>query len=697
MPLEHTWNFKPVLLNSILPASMYKLLRSYFALHTTLFMFHGVAALPVRATGLDTEEILTSTNFHATDLQATDSQVTELNEIEAVVDNALALETATPLVLEQWTDNAPAKVAAISAQQIAAETEAFLPIRYTATGEIVEAEAVTHLPLPIAEPLPVRSQPAVDRLMAGGLLIAETTSGDRDAVAVSDEGWLGDIDTVRVDGDSLESGALEPDRSMEQVTSVAELADVQPTDWAFQALQSLVERYGAIAGYPEGLFQGNRSLSRYEFAGALQIAIARLEDLLAANTADSISKADLLALQRLQEDFAAELASLQGKADVLEARTAELEANQFSTTTKLTGEISFALVQALGGTAETNTVLQQRNQLFFNTSFTGHDLLVLVLQGGTAPNPDLPGNSDEGLLAHQIFGNTNSDLFHGIGYIFPLSKKLQGILAIRSAFFSFYTPTLNPLLEDADRANGALSAFAQSNSIYRLGGGAGLGFNYAVTKSLLLSTSYLASERNNAASGSGLFNGDYSILAQLTVNPRQPISIAFTYLNSYFGAGRFAYGRGSSLSLTGTRVANTLNGLRATTPIAANSYGMEATWRLNPKVTLSGWVGLTKARLLGKGDAEIWNYAVTLALPDLGKEGNLGGLVFGVEPTLRGLDVPDARPFKRDFAYHVEVFYKHQLNNNISLTPGFVWLLAPNQDASNSDVFIGVLRTTFSF
>jgi hypothetical protein len=39
-----------------------------------------------------------------------------------------------------------------------------------------------------------------------------------------------------------------------QVTSVSQLSDVQPTDWAFQALQSLVERYGCIAGYPDGTF-----------------------------------------------------------------------------------------------------------------------------------------------------------------------------------------------------------------------------------------------------------------------------------------------------------------------------------------------------------------------------------------------------------------------------------------------------------
>ncbi|MDJ0676596.1 MAG: iron uptake porin, partial [Calothrix sp. MO_167.B42] len=57
--------------------------------------------------------------------------------------------------------------------------------------------------------------------------------------------------------------------SVSQVTSVSQFSDVQPTDWAFQALQSLVERYGCIAGYPNGTYRGNRALTRYEFAAGL--------------------------------------------------------------------------------------------------------------------------------------------------------------------------------------------------------------------------------------------------------------------------------------------------------------------------------------------------------------------------------------------------------------------------------------------
>jgi hypothetical protein len=42
---------------------------------------------------------------------------------------------------------------------------------------------------------------------------------------------------------------------MAQVNSVSELVDVQPTDWAYQALKSLVERYGVVTGYPDGTFR----------------------------------------------------------------------------------------------------------------------------------------------------------------------------------------------------------------------------------------------------------------------------------------------------------------------------------------------------------------------------------------------------------------------------------------------------------
>lgn len=111
-------------------------------------------------------------------------------------------------------------------------------------------------------------------------------------------------------------------------------------------------------------------------------------------------------------------------------------------------------------------------------------------------------------------------------------------------------------------------------------------------------------------------------------------------------------------------------------------------------------------------------YGVGIALPDLGKEGNLGSLVFGAAPYVTRSRIPgplDQSPSfpsgldalgtdnllslipSRSVPWHFEVFYRHQFNDNISITPGLIWLPAPNQSNVNPDVIIGTARLTFSF
>ncbi|NJM95189.1 MAG: iron uptake porin [Acaryochloridaceae cyanobacterium CSU_5_19] len=123
--------------------------------------------------------------------------------------------------------------------------------------------------------------------------------------------------------------------SIGQVTSVSQLSDVQPDDWAFQAIQSLVERYGCVAGYPDGTFKPGRAMSRREAAALVNACLDNLSNRFA-------TKEDLDALKALQDEFAAELATLRGRVDGLEARVATVEAQQFSTTTKLVGEVVMA-------------------------------------------------------------------------------------------------------------------------------------------------------------------------------------------------------------------------------------------------------------------------------------------------------------------------------------------------------------------
>lgn len=69
-------------------------------------------------------------------------------------------------------------------------------------------------------------------------------------------------------------------------------------------------------------------------------------------------------------------------------------------------------------------------------------------------------------------------------------------------------------------------------------------------------------------------------------------------------------------------------------PTSSNSYRLELSWQLSDNFVLKGWVGDTNTQLLStigglveRGDADMFNYTVTLAFPDLGGEGNLWGFV----------------------------------------------------------------------
>ncbi len=193
--------------------------------------------------------------------------------------------------------------------------------------------------------------------------------------------------------------------TFEQDTSVSQLSDVQPHDWAFQALRALIERYDLIVGYPDRTYRGNRAITRYEFAASLNTALARVNELIAAGVEAQVSPDDLVTLQRLQEEFAAELTTFQGRIDRLEARSAQLEAVQFSTTTKLAGQVIFAvngggfsgdgrqapatgyrIVDPTGreiANENPNVTVIYRAALDLNTSFSGTDLLKIRLDTGS--------------------------------------------------------------------------------------------------------------------------------------------------------------------------------------------------------------------------------------------------------------------------------------------------------------------------
>ena len=496
------------------------------------------------------------------------------------------------------------------------------------------------------------------------------------------------------------------DEPMSQVTSVSQLSDVQPTEWAFQALQSLVERYGCIAGYPARTFRGNRALTRYEFAAGLNACLDRINELIAAGTADLVKKEDLIVLQRLQEEFAAELATLRGRVGALEAQTATLERQQFSTTTRLTGENVFGIVSVLGGDRIDGTEAHRiptfgyRVRLNLETSFTGRDQLTTRFQannvtplGGTTVTGVGLGvlGTNEGRI--EFDGDSRGAV--GIGllrYRFPIGPRTNIYLAGAGNGFVDIDASqqLNPYFD-----GGAVSLFGLRNSIYNYSGGTGFGLRHFFNDTLELNLGYLVPNANDPNPKNGLFNGQYGALAQLIVNLSPSSRIGLTYINAYSPfPSKVQPDISSSLGATGSNLANSNFG----TSVSTNAFGVSGNIQFTPNVTLAGWVGYSQQRYIGRGDGDVWNWMVGLAFPDLGRKGDLGGILVGMEPKLTSLtNGVNGGQADRDTSLHVEGFYRFRISDNIAITPGVIWLTAPNHDDRNDDVFIGVLRTVFYF
>jgi Carbohydrate-selective porin, OprB family/S-layer homology domain len=480
-----------------------------------------------------------------------------------------------------------------------------------------------------------------------------------------------------------------------QVTSVSQLSDVKPTDWAFQALQSLVERYGCIAGYPDRTYRGNRALTRYEFAAGLNACLDRVNELIAAATGDLVKKEDLAKLQRLQGEFAAELAMLRGRVDALDSKVATLEKQQFSTTTKLRGESIFSVAGVLGderaggGDLRDNTTFSYRARLNFDSSFTGKDQLRVRLQGRNVP--EFSGNVTGTRMTRLAYDGDSGgavgidDLF----YRFPLGDKTRVWLIANGYGSENIATPLNPFLQSD--GTGTISRFGRFSPLYRIVDGPGLAIEQKLSDQLTFSAAYRARNASDPSAKAGLFDGNFGGLAQLTFAPTKSLSIAATYTRTY--------NRGNAVDLTGSTGSTLARQPFGAVATSANSYGVTASFRVSPQVNLSGWFGLSKAEArsgANRGaDADVLNWSVALAFPDLGKKGNLGGVILGMPPKATKNDVV-ARA-DRDTSYHLEALYRYQVNDKISITPGLIMILNPEHNRNNDTQYVGVVRTTFTF
>jgi hypothetical protein len=504
----------------------------------------------------------------------------------------------------------------------------------------------------------------------------------------------------------LESTEIAP---MSQFTSVNQLQDVSPTDWAYEALRNLVERYGCIGGYPNQTYRGNRPLSRYEFAAGLNACLNHIQKLIASS--EVVARVDVETLQRLMREFETELASIRGRVDNVEDKLAVLEDSNFSTTTKLQGEVAFTLAQAFGDDTDAQVVLNERIRLQLVTSFTGRDRLFTRLTGGNIGNSfqDEIGTR-EGRFAFD--GQSDNDIvLDRLHYVFPIGNNLQVTVMASLAAHHFYTEVFNDGLNAGGGATGALSRFAERSPIYRQGldtSSSGLGLRYNINDNIEIYAGYIAPNGSDPDESNGLFNGSYSALGQVVFKPIDRLKLGLTYVRGYDTTpfrGSFLWG-GTGTNLGNLRLTSA-NGISvggvpvnvAENPVTTNSFGGQFQWDITSRISLRGWFSYTDANLNDVGEAEILNYAGAIVFPDLGTEGSLGAIIVGAEPYLNDLELdsgvePD---FPDDIPLHVEAFYKYQLNDNISLTPGIIWLVSPNQNNDNDSVVIGAIRTTFTF
>jgi Carbohydrate-selective porin, OprB family/S-layer homology domain len=495
--------------------------------------------------------------------------------------------------------------------------------------------------------------------------------------------------------------------SIGQVTSVSQLSDVQPTDWAFQALQSLVERYGCIAGYPDGTFRGNRAATRYEMAAALNACLDQISDRFA-------TKEDLATVKALQEEFKTELATLKGRVDGLEARTKTLEAQQFSTTTKLQGEVVMAVqygdVTGSGSITRRNlgavgdvynnsrATALARVRLNFNTSFTGSDLLQTQLEVGNG-GQDLfsrgtqignAGLRDAGVPGLGLYDYGSVDYNTG-----------DSTVRLRRLAYSFkpiknLTVTVGPKIFPSDfvdfnsYANNSAQDFSSGvfinnpliiNNIVDTLGGAGAAVDYKFGNSGITARAvYVAANPTNSTSagsffgtGGGLFGDPYQATAE--------IEYAKT-----FGADKknnFAV-RGQFTNSSANDVHQNVVGINAEATFGRFGIFGRGGYSISPaflNLPLGGLTGATS-------NTGVITWQAGVGAKDLFIPGSLLAAAVGQPYVV----IDQAGPQQTNF----EGFYRFPINDNITITPAVMVITDSGNTRTNTAVQ-GVLRATFSF
>ncbi|MBE9116142.1 iron uptake porin [Lusitaniella coriacea LEGE 07157] len=538
-------------------------------------------------------------------------------------------------------------------------------------------------------------------LLSSSLLLASSGIAQASEIVSSNNELL---ETIQNYSDEEVNGTLG-----QGVEGAAKFRDVSPSDWAYQALNDLIIRYDCLVGYPDGTFRGNRALSRYEFAAGLNACLNQIERLIAAATADFVTREDLETLRRLMQEFETELASLGTRVDNLEARTAFLEDHQFSTTTRLNGEVLFTVagiagdekvrrrnprtgaVEAAQGDLDDTVIFGSRVRLNLDTSFTGKDRLRVRLQARNLESFANATRTDMSRLGHDGGPGNNLEV-NDLYYRFPVGENLRFFVGTSGLDFDEIADPTNPFFDSG--GSGALSRFGRKNPfIFRPTEGTGAGTNIKFNDLISVDLAYLTDDAAIASAGEGLFNGSYTAGVQLNFSEiAEVLDLSFSYLHSYQSS--------SDVNLTGStgsRLARRpfLDVNDDPLPTSSERFGVQASWRVTPNINIAGWGGYMAANAeIGGGDADLWTWAANVAFLDLLKEGSVLGLIVGMPPKATSVSNGFSDP---STSILIEAQYRYPVSDNITITPGFMAIFNPEHNSINDTIYIGAIRTRFKF
>jgi len=481
--------------------------------------------------------------------------------------------------------------------------------------------------------------------------------------------------------------------SAEQVTSVTQFSDVKPTDWAYQALSNLVDRYGCVAGYPNGTFAGGKAMTRFEAAALLNACLDRVTE-----TTDQLKK--------LLNEFKVELATLKGRVDGLDSRVGVLEANQFSTTTKLSGTATMTIGANSNGSTASSALYnstfgnllgvrqETKDNIAFNydlklnldTSFSGKDLLRTTLRANNFQNSTFGQNGNAALEVASNPSNVGQDAvsLNRLFYQFPVGKNFTATFGakVRQDDMLALWPSAYGADSILDRFQYAGAPGAYS---FNLGSGAGLSYK---KNGFSLSANYISNQLTSGNSGQTYYVGTGAIADESGFGSASTTTVQVGYAKQNWGAAfayTYAQASGFTSPFSGSNFPNTaVNDPNASYGSAgSNNLGFSAYWQ--PTKTgivpsISGGVGSTYYN--GGGSATTWQ--VALQWQDAFVKGNALGMAYG--------DTQVGGTTQGTTAY--ELFYKFQVTDNIAVTPAFFWI---NGGGTSADSTGGVVKTTFKF